>query len=504
MSRDSSFDPPDGFCFLNAARRVAEPSDWNHPGWEKLWLYNLHYFDDLNAADAGRKRDAHAALIRRWIAENPAPKGNGWEPYPLSLRIVNWIKWLLAGNAPPDGMIHSLAVQTRILRGRLEYHLLGNHLFANAKALCFSGLFFKGADADGWLEKGWTMVERELAEQILPDGGHFERSPMYHAIILEDLLDLINMAEAFRPEMAHGRRAAVAEWREKAGAMARWLGAMRHPDGEIVLFNDAAFRIAPAPERINAYGRRLSAAVVGNSDDAVTHFTDSGYVRIQKGPAVAFLDVAPVGPDYLPGHAHADTLTFELSLFGRRVIVDTGTSVYGDGPERLRQRSTAAHNTVVIDGENSSEVWGGFRVARRARPLDLDVREDAEEIRIACAHDGYRWLPGRPTHHRRWRLSDRAMSITDTVSGNFKGATARFHFHPDIALERHGDKSGLMRLPDGRRLPWRVEGGREVSILATTFHPEFGLSMPNHCLEIRFSDQQIRTEFGFQPCTSSS
>ena len=81
---------------------------------------------------------------------------------------------------------------------------------------------------------------------------------------------------------------------------------------------------------------------------------------------MALLDVAPVGPDYLPGHAHADTLSFELSLFGQRVLVNSGTSQYEAGPERSRQRGTAAHNTVIVDGHDSSEVWAGFRVARRA------------------------------------------------------------------------------------------------------------------------------------------
>ncbi|MEN9780004.1 MAG: hypothetical protein RL014_1152 [Pseudomonadota bacterium] len=96
--------------------------------------------------------------------------------------------------------------------------------------------------------------------------------------------------------------------------------------------------------------------------------TDSGYVRLDNGPAVALLDVAPVGPDYLPGHAHADTLSFELSVGAQRVLVNSGTSCYGSSAERLRQRGTAAHNTVVVNGQDSSEVWGGFRVARRPLP----------------------------------------------------------------------------------------------------------------------------------------
>src|SRR5690348_1680901 len=89
---------PDSFCFLNRQGRVNSAADWNAAEHDKLWLYNLHYFDDLNAAGRVDRLDWHTALIARWIAENPPRSGNGWEPYPLSLRIVNWIKWGLAGN----------------------------------------------------------------------------------------------------------------------------------------------------------------------------------------------------------------------------------------------------------------------------------------------------------------------------------------------------------------------------------------------------------------------
>src|SRR6185436_7069489 len=98
--------------------------------------------------------------------------------------------------------------------------------------------------------------------------------------------------------------------------------------------------------------------------DGIAQLEPSGYVRIQRDPVLVIFDAAPVGPDYLPGHAHADTLSFELSWGDRRVITNSGTSTYSVGPRRAWERSTAAHNTVEIDDENSSEVWGGFRVAR--------------------------------------------------------------------------------------------------------------------------------------------
>ena len=195
--RNVSMLDADRFRFLHSDGRVQSAADWNAPAHDKLWLYNLHYFDDLNAPGSADRTPWHRQLIDRWVHENPPGVGNGWEPYPTSLRIVNWIKWALAGNELAPAWRHSLAVQTRWLRRHVEWHLLGNHLFANAKAMVFAGLYFSGDEAQEWLDKGLSILKRELPEQVLADGGHFERSPMYHSIILEDLLDMILLAGCY-------------------------------------------------------------------------------------------------------------------------------------------------------------------------------------------------------------------------------------------------------------------------------------------------------------------
>ena len=110
---------------------------------------------------------------------------------------MNWNKFALSGNELSDAARDSLAIQARWLRKRLEWHLLGNHLFANAKALVFVGLFFCGEEADGWLRTGTQILRKQIPEQILADGAQFELSPMYHALALEDVLDLVNITRAF-------------------------------------------------------------------------------------------------------------------------------------------------------------------------------------------------------------------------------------------------------------------------------------------------------------------
>lgn len=478
---------PDRFRFLNVERRIESQADWNREEWPKLWLYNAHYFDDLVADGADGRAEWHSALIERWVGGNPPGRGNGWEPYPTSLRIVNWVKWVLLGNAPSPAMLQSLAIQSRWLRKRLESHLLGNHLWANAKALVFAGAFFEGGEGEHLRRVGLGLLERELAEQILPDGGHFERSPMYHAIVLEDVLDLLQLAQRFTGLV---QRATEEEWLDRAARMLRWLRVMSHPDGEIAFFNDAAMGVAPNLAALEAYALKLGVGLKDELAVPVTDLSSSGYVRIEAGPAVLIADVAPIGPDYLPGHAHADTLSFEMSLRGQRVFVNGGTSTYETGPDRQWQRGTAMHSTVQVDGEDSSEVWAGFRVARRARPVGLSIERRSDGTKVACSHDGYRRLPGRVMHRRTWQLDGNGLTVSDALDGAWEEAIARFHLHPRASV----DTGGAIVLPDGGRIAWSCDGG-VVRLKPGSWHPEFGRTDPNQCLEIRFTGRELVTRF---------
>ncbi|WP_334163939.1 heparinase II/III family protein [Phenylobacterium sp.] len=488
-ARAPSMSGPDHVRFLNEPGEIGAPDAWNDSRRPLLWLYNLHYFDDLAATGAAQRADWHRRLIGRWIDENPPGDGVGWEPYPTSLRIVNWIKAAAGGLELTPSAVASLAVQARWLAGRLETHLLGNHLLANAKALVFAGLFFEGPEAERWRAVGLGVYADQLPEQVLADGGHFERSPMYHALILEDLLDLANLATIYGDGDAffRGLPATVA-------AMGAWLKAMSHPDGRIGFFNDAAFGIAPEPTDLDAYGRRLGLPAFAEPRDGLTHLSASGYVRLQAGPAVALFDAAPVGPDYLPGHAHADTLSLELSVGGARAVVNGGTSVYGLGAQRHAERSTAAHSTVEIDGENSSEVWSGFRVGRRARVLDAAVEDRAGVLIAEAAHDGYRWRPGRPVHRRTLAMAADSLTITDRIDGTFGQAVARFHLAPGVTAGLDPDgRSGALRLPDGRAVAWRA--GARARVEASEWRPEFGRRLPTHQLVVPLCGPTLETVF---------
>ncbi len=306
----------------------------------------------------------------------------------------------------------------------------------------------KAPAADRWLRKGLKILSAQIAQQVLSDGAHIERSPMYHALILEDILDLINLRRAYALQ--------IPDWSEVASRMLGWLQKMTHPDGEISFFNDAAFGIAPRPAQIRDYAARLA---ITASDRPLG---DSGYVRLERGETVLLFDAAPIGPDYQPGHAHADTLSFELSHRGRRVLVNSGTSTYENNAERLRQRSTPAHNTVGIDGRNQSEVWSAFRVARRARPFGLKTDR---RTYVEAAHTGYHRLASPVTHRRRVELGDTGIEVIDHLEGDGEHTIELFwHLYPDAEVKIHTD-------PDVR-----------IEERQSTFHPEFGLKLPNRCI----------------------
>jgi len=466
------WDGAETFTFLNETGG----EDWRAADKALLWLYNLHYFDDLNAEGASDRVEAHRGLLHRWIAANPPVEGPGWEPYPLSRRIVNVVKWALREGPLDSDAAESLAVQTRALADRLETHLGANHLYANGKALCFAGLFFDGPEAEGWLKTGAAaLIEAETREQILHDGGHYELSTMYHASMLEDALDLVNLFAAYGRQTPAGLREAIPGQRA-------WLAAMSHPDGRIPLFSDGAHGIAPEPAAIEAYAARLGMEAVATPSGALIDLPDSGYTRLSRGPITTFFDAGAVGARSIPGHGHADTLSLEVSVGDTRVFVNGGTSVYGEGDLRMRERGTAHHNTVTLDGLNSSELWAGFRCGRQARVMDRRTGI-ADDIPFAEAgHDGYARRPGW-IHRRRVALETGGLLIEDQLDPAARSpgtAMARiaFRVHPALVIERVD--AVTFRLIDGNQPLATFTGDAALgwTLEETHYSPAFGLRQP--------------------------
>ncbi len=350
------------FTFLNRRVDLGKPINWFPQGEEQLWRYNLHYFDyviplGITYTKNGDKDlyKLFRQLVNDWMSSCPVAKPVAWDSYPVSLRLSNWIKAysLFEPEISKDKdflkeYLVSLYIHAAYLEKNLEYQLLGNHLIENGRALFLAGLFFSDSRADRWQKIGKRILWEELDEQFLSDGGHFERSPMYHQIMLVLYREVISVLRAQNLNVP-------SKITDRVKLMEHWLGSVLHPDGQIALLNDAALGIAGDPMS------ELEKPMV--SSDGFAAMPESGYFIFRDGAPQNFLifDCGPLGPDYHPGHGHCDTLSFELSLEGKRIIVDSGVgNYYGDIDWRNYYRSTRAHNTVVVDGVEQSEIWGAF------------------------------------------------------------------------------------------------------------------------------------------------
>ena len=483
------------FTFLNIEGKL-EDITWQAPAMSKLWRYNLHYFDyllsDFKNCD---EKEVHL-LLRDWIEKNNQFQGEAWDPYPTSLRIVNWIKWSIQGNEIGGDCLQSLAIQSRWLIKRLERHMKGNHLLANAKALIFSGLYFKGEEARKWLQLGVKIIDEELDEQILQDGGHFERSTMYHTVILEDFLDLINILSLYK-STNQTLVALLSKLKTKAKEMLGWVRLMAHPDGGISYFNDAALGACPSLNILYKYAISLGIELPLYRPTDSMELKESGFCRMANNHFTAILDIGPIGASYLAGHAHADTLSFEMSFQGQRIIVNGGTSTYENNRQRLFERGTKSHSTVTLGDMDSSEVWGTFRVARRANILGKKCDIQGTCKTVNASHDGYsNRLSGNPVHQRNWKLDANELLVSDHVQSSSRiEGLARFIFHPDIKINA---------LRDSRL--WSLEIGHQCLLYAevlegkgkigtTTFAKAFGEVHKTLSLDVFLEAGKATTRF---------
>ena len=399
------------FEFLNQqqtfnSRRI----DWDCRIHGMLWAYNLNYFDWLNQIDL--KKELGIELLEGYYSELNGDS-IGCEPYPTSLRIVNVSKFLSTKRVDESWLTRQLENDLLTLNKRLEYHLLGNHLLENAFALYIGGLITGNKQLT---RKGRRLIRRELEEQILPDGMHYERSPMYHLIILERLLDAYNFAIAAEDDLVECLKSKCF----KMIAFAKnWESLSRIP-----LMQDSAPGVALPLPTILDYAKAL---LKSDYPSSATAPNESGYRLLSAGPLSLFINVGEIAPSYQPGHSHADELNFEGFYKGVPIIVDQGVSTYEPGEVREQERSTESHNCVTINGRNSSDVWASFRVGQRAQ---VDSIELPKCIKMK------RSLRNRPGDVRRsFQITSSGVCIKDEVTCNSNSqAVGRIHFHPSIQI----------------------------------------------------------------------
>lgn len=493
------------FTFLNRSLTI-QPMGWNQRHDSHLWNYQLHYFNfaPLAARALVERGEASAwnacrRLIESWIDEARVGRSDGWDAYPISLRVVNWIyAYALVAETEDEKFLArwraSMFDQLGFLRRHPERHLLANHLLKNVKALVLGGLFFQN---ESWLAAGEKMLWRELDEQVLPDGGHYERAPMYHAQVLADFLESYALLRAF------GRTEPNQKIEARLRAMAGVLLAMSYPDGTLALFNDSANTVETRPQPILETASR----VVESIPRTATNFPQTGYylwASADKREKI-IVDAGEPSVDYNTAHAHCDLLSYELWLDGQPFIVDSG--VHGYGGDRFREycRSTRAHNTVMFDGIEQSEVWSTFRMARQAKPISMDVSGDANSWSFCGRFERY---DGGVIHQRQIHRSETCVwTITDSADGNVAMASSFVHLHPSVEAELVEKTKILCRLGN-RQVMIEAFSDPKIAISAKLIRgcqspvqgwhfSDFGVSLPSAA--IQFDYQIIRSnKFGYR------
>ncbi|MBI5260652.1 MAG: heparinase II/III family protein [Bradyrhizobium sp.] len=331
-------------------------------GNNRLWRMTLSYLGwtvPLLARGAARDVSMIRRAIDSLVAQNqwnvPGVFRDVWHPYSASHRLINLLAgyalFRAAGGRHSDDLAalleHAKFCAAFVLRN-LERDLQFNHLLKNYVALSlYRAALGQNTTRLGFLDRA---IRRTLDQVVLSDGGHAERSPMYHALCLVDLRTL------------QAANSANAPWLEAAiSAMQSALGVMCHPDGDIGLFNDSWFGEAPSASEL------APPAVDGR-----VALPETGYVRLSGQNDAVIFDCGPCGPDSNPGHAHADFLSVEVSVAGKRFLVDPGVPTYSQGPARDHCRSACRHNGPHVIDVEPIEFWGSFRVGRRGLALPLE------------------------------------------------------------------------------------------------------------------------------------
>ena len=402
----------DVFTFLNLKHEFA---GWNFTENGMLWAYNQNYFDWIN--QDGVSEEEGCKWIDKFIAELPHNKV-GLDPYPIVLRSINWVKFFCKyPDSATRSRLDSLYSQIKLLEKKLEYHLLGNHLLEDAYALYIGASFFND---EPLTKKASRLLKAQLKEQILPDGAHYEQSPMYHCILLDRLLDCINIKSD-------------SELADYAQRMLGHLESVKWGVGNLPLLNDSANGIAPTTSQLFYYAKALELKW------KKIPMKECGYRKMMAGNMEAIVDVGNITATYQPGHTHADTFNYELRIDGKSFVVDTGISTYNKTERRQLERSTVAHNCVSPNRMNSSEVWGGFRVGKRCH---TDIIEDVENV-IDATHNGF----GKPCR-RRFEMYSNGFTVEDWYDGE---AISYIHL-AEGADEKHISIKGAEKVETN---PWQ-------------------------------------------------
>jgi hypothetical protein len=437
--------------------------NWQARGVSYLWSFNLHYFDFL-FSEQGAKEGLE--LISSWIDTVPAGDRLAWHPYPISRRISNWVAYFSAKEDQPDDKhLLSLRAQIETLKDFIEWDILGNHLIANAEALIVGGCFFRDKPT---INLGLTILKNQLPEQILVDGGHYERSPMYHCLVLQDLLsaDLALKQSSIEPPEILSK---------SIRAMTIFLSKIKEADS-FPLLNDSAKEIALTSDKLLQF--TLEQGLVSPEDlktqQGLNYLQETGLVVLRDSNLDFTFDIGPLGPDFLLGHAHNDSLSIALNLNGESILTDSGVYEY-QGKYRNYFRSASAHNVYMLKDIEPNQIWSSFRVGHRGYPAEISI--DPDRQLASASHTSYDYLG--VSIKRAVEVIPNGIIWIDRLECTkpriFEG---NLHFHPDLDIQSAahlGDFKIFNILKNGIKIASLVADlGYRPEILLSPYSDVFG------------------------------
>lgn len=454
------------YCFLNRPAIIWDKSsskvDWEYLDEGGLWLDNLHYMRYWDGLGVSLSIEEEANLLhwlRDWVDHvTSSPDSKAFNPpYNASERAYSLGRFLLSHkplvNKDLDSLIKLvIARDLNYVASHLEFHLGGNHLLKNLMSLAWGSVLFEGDDVERWKKIIDQELSRELSRQVLSDGFHYECSPMYHNLALLDILDIINIAKD------GSLRDSLMTFANKMIAATMLI---THADGEIAFFNDCTLDSCPRSLDIIKYGQMLCGSVTKPE-----FLPNAGIYALQAGSALNIIAKAgPLGSDEQMGHAHSDLLSFEMSVNGQMLFVNSGTSTYYDQPFRDYERSSLAHNTIDIPGYVQCQHWSYFRVASRSRSENVTLQLLAEHIVTLSGMVELIGESPRPKLIRKFKVGGiGSFMITDIVNPSHSGASSNFHLDPSvniISIDEH-QRRVLLMTPNEQIISFEYSVGRLV------------------------------------------
>ena len=414
--------------------------DWNYNKNGDLWNYNLNYLDFLNTRSLDDKLAMH--YLESFLNNYSAIK-SGKDPYPTSIRIQNLIKYFSKKNTLPPQQV--LKEDVNNLYNNLEYHLDANHLLENAFALYYAAHIYPREKR--LIKKGVSLLKKELKEQLLKDGAHYERSYMYHNILLNKVLESISISQNNPYEWNKEILKILIETAEK---MLGWSKLISFNGRVFPRFGDSIESQCPPYLSLEDFAKQLQ---INNSNQV--NLKESRYRLFNTGKIQTIINLGIPSPKHQPAHSHADSFSFELYHDLQPIIVNPGISTYEFSTTRLSERGTRNHNTININGKNSSDIWSSFRVGKRAK---ITIEEDSPTY-IKAKQNGYD--DRNITIYRSWEMSKNSIVIKDWIKGN-KNQIAEFniHFHPKVLLT----KKNYYEFQINEKLSITLENSKDIKL----------------------------------------